>query len=352
MKITSLTPSRNLNKQLIRFKFPLNKLYVKKIVINKKGYKNMLILVLLLLLIPHKQKKLMLTQMKCSSTKILPFSLTYRTRNIYLKPPLTSFVKYYSNMKHIFNLNNIGPHLLPSKPKLSLSKQEIQSSLFILQLNSQKCEQKKFIPLIPRQYSMKTPKTRIVSAMNNNNNNKSDIIDEHHMKQFILIAKKTKKNVNTSTLNGFVSINSIETPFKVLRKGNSERGFKINKRESAMKETVKGITSARVAQTKKIDVDDNNYISNNNSNNNSHSNIYNSQNNSNIHNNSSNIHNNSQSVNNSCVQKTNGTNGQNSSRKIGKIFIKAENKKRIKNGDIAGHFLTRDFIQESLVPKK
>ena len=247
--------------------------------------------------------------MKCSS-KNNPFSFPNRTRNVYLKPPLQSFVKYYSNMKHILHLNNIGPHLLPSKTKLSLSKQEVQSSLFIIQLNSHKTEQKKFIPLLHRQHSMKTPKTRILSAINSRNDCNDD------MKQFILVARRTKKNASTSTLNGYVGVNKYESPLKMLRKGNSERSFKLNKGIDVVKEHMKTIISAKYTQTKKLDVDDN----------------YNS------HDNSTSNNNTSYSVNNN--------------RKIGNIFIKVDNKKRVKNGDIAGHFLTRDFIQETLLPKK
>ena len=241
--------------------------------------------------------------MKCLSFKKNAFAFTNRTRNIHLKPQLHhSFVKYYSNMKHILHLNNIGPHLLPSQTKLTLSKQEIQSSLFIIQLHSQKTEQKKFKQMLHRQYSMKLPSTRILSAVNSRNYSIDD------MKQYVLIARKTKKNASTSTLNGYVGVKKYESPLKVLRKENSERCFKMNNTGIGSGSGVSTITSARLTQMKKLNEDDDNNNYNNNSSNNN--------------------------------------------RRIGNIFIKVDNKKRVKNGDIAGHFLTRDFIQETLLPKK
>ena len=179
--------------------------------------------------------------MKCLSFKKNAFAFTNRTRNIQLKPQLHhSFVKYYSNMKHILHLNNIGPHLLPSQTKLTLSKQEIQSSLFIIQLHSQKTEQKKFKQMLHRQYSMKLPSTRILSAVNSRNYSIDD------MKQYVLIARKTKKNASTSTLNGYVGVKKYESPLKVLRKENSERCFKVNNTGIGIGSGVSTITSARL----------------------------------------------------------------------------------------------------------
>ena len=251
--------------------------------------------------------------MKCLSFKKNAFAFTNRTRNIHLKPQLHhSFVKYYSNMKHILHLNNIGPYLLPSQTKLALSKQEIQSSLFIIQLHSQKTEQKKFKQMLHRQYSMKSPSTRVLSAVNSRNYSIDD------MKQYVLIARKTKKNASTSTLNGYVGVKKYESPLKVLRKENSERCFKMNNIGigSGVREHVSTVMSARLTKIKKLNEDDDNYISSSN--------------------------------NNISYYKINNNNN----RRIGNIFIKADNKKRVKNGDIAGHFLTRDFIQETLLPKK
>lgn len=249
--------------------------------------------------------------MKCLSFKKNAFAFTNRTRNIHLKPQLHhSFVKYYSNMKQILHLNNIGPHLLPSsQTKLALSKQEIQSSLFIIQLHSHKTEHKKFKQMLHRQYSMKSPSTRLLSAVNSRNYSIDD------MKQYVLIARKTKKNASTNTLNAYVGVKKYETPLKVLRKENSERCFKVNNIGissgigSGVREHVSTVTSARLIQMKKLNEDDDNYNYNSNS-------------------------------------------KSNSNRRIENIFIKVDNKKRVKNGDIAGHFLTRDFIQETLLPKK
>ena len=184
------------------------------------------------------------------------FAFTNRTRNIYVKPQLHhSFVKYYSNMKQILHLNNIGPHLLPAQTKFALSKQEIQSSLFIIQLHSHKTEQKKFKQMLHRQCSMKSPSTRVLSAVNSRNYSIDD------MKQYVLIARKTKKNASTSTLNGYVGIKKYESPLKVMRKENSERCFKRSNIGigSGVREYVGSmVTSARLTQMKKLNEDDDN----------------------------------------------------------------------------------------------
>jgi hypothetical protein len=154
---------------------------------------------------------------------------------------------------------------------------------------------------------MKLPSTRILSAVNSRNYSIDD------MKQYVLIARKTKKNASTNTLNAYVGVKKYETPLKVLRKENSERCFKVNNIGissgigSGVREHVSTVTSARLIQMKKLNEDDDNYN-------------YNSSSKSN--------------------------------RRIENIFIKVDNKKRVKNGDIVGHFLTRDFIQETLLPKK